>query len=724
MTSVAPKISKIGDVNEDLSPILCEIVPFLPSIADVVALYSCSSPVRDATAASMLEHLASQHWGNHRHLQTSASISSNNNTAKQLRIAFNGNNLDNASNNNNTNNNTSALSIQSASAITRATISGTCPWSVKFNDYSIHAERTKDDEEVEEKMRAISSADMIRHVIFHGARSATSCSKIKVVDVSIRSLFCKSSDYCYNSSKSQPMMKNAIDVDCDDDGDHDDYGDNDNFLTDDELVCICKWCPNLEVLIADGHSPRDSSISRSSGISEFGLYSACVCLARNENFKRISLRSIPLEDLKGLALVTTLESVDCSLNSTLSPSGVAPLASLAKLTEVTLVRCAVLGSVDGLADSPSITRVDISACPISSIAKLATNLKTLRWLKADATRIENGISSLRYSTSLDWISLRNVRAPQEELEALSDIPTLKHLCVYNAKVEAVDFLENFTNIESLDIGMLQVKRADFTRNGEGTMPRLTRLCMRYCPVVETIYMQKQWGRTLLVLDLMNASLLADEGLEFLGEGLPNLVSLNLAGTAVSDITVDNEICLLAKLQYLDLSNTAVTSVSSLVPRSSDEQGGNDCEPSTAPLLGCPELRTLKLECCRSFPALGRGGGMKGIGNLDKLEELHIGCTNLRDLSRGGSIFEPWKSLKILNCSGLLWPPKEFVTFCLQCRSLRKLVLATRHDTGKVDADEREGNSQHHLAITVGSAWREVAETIRSHRYVEIVGLLR
>ena len=243
-----------------------------------------------------------------------------------------------------------------------------------------------------------------------------------------------------------------------------------------------------------------------------------------------------------------------------------------------------------------------------------------------------------------------------------------------------------------------------------------------------------FGFYFVFLDLLNASQLSDEGLEMLGEGLPHLTSLILAGTGISDLTVENEISKLSKLQFLDLSNTAVTSVncltmspngiantsSSPTRKSTENNNANEeknqeehnenennttASPSTTvfidrqgvPSPGCPNLKILKLECCRNFPGFRRGGGLKGLGDLHHLQELHIGCTNVRDFSKT-VVFEKWSSLKVLDCSGLLRPPKEFVTFCLGCSSLRKIILTS---------------------CNVDNGWLEVAEVISSQRYIEI-----
>ena len=219
------------------------IVPYLATLTDVVALYSCASPLRDVVAPEMLAQLSADRW------QTD-----------------------------------------------------------------------------------LTTPAMIEHVAYHGARSATACIRMQHVDIS-----CKQPQVVTDGTDQQTADR-VVEA---------------APVRDNELLRVAKWCHYMDTLVADRCN-----------ITDAGLYHACVCLARNDFFTRVSLRQCaPLSDLRGLALCATLRSVDCSMTN-VDAAGVAPLASLPLLAELRLLRCRRLVSVDAIAGSASIELLDITACPI------------------------------------------------------------------------------------------------------------------------------------------------------------------------------------------------------------------------------------------------------------------------------------------------------------------------------------------------------------------------
>ena len=380
-------------------------------------------------------------------------------------------------------------------------------------------------------------------------------------------------------------------------------------------------------------------------MTDTGLVHACVCLARDENFTRVSLRGTALTSLKGLARVRTLRCIDASL-SRVTSDGLAALASLPALTRLVLVRCVALSSALHIGRLTSLEDLDVSACPIQDIAPLSA-VRRLARLRADDTPIES-LGSLATLTNLRWLSLRNVLAPVSEIECLAVIPTLEHLCLYNANVgEQVDFLSRFSSLGSLDVGCLRVRTADFSAG----VPLLSSLALRHCPLVETILIQRQWATSLTSLDLLNASLLTDASVAGL-DTLVELRTLVLAGTAITDRTVVDAVSGLAFLQRLDVSNTRVTTLSALAG-------------SKRPLR---MLRDIRAECCAGISE----AGLRGLGHLPFLEVLDVSCTRLRWCTELAT--EPWLSLRELGLRGILRPPTDLAALCRRCMRLQRLDL--------------------------------------------------
>lgn len=211
--------------------------------------------------------------------------------------------------------------------------------------------------------------------------------------------------------------------------------------------------------------------------------------------------------------------------------------------------------------------------------------------------------------------------------------------------------------------------------------------MRGCPVVETIVIQAMWKNSLEFLDLAGCVRLSDDGVENL-ECMSLLTSLSLASTAITDATVEKVISKLTSLVNLDLSNTHVSSVTSLCCNSGSGNG-----------VGMPSLKTLRLECCRYFSERG----LAGVGDsMPLLEELDLSCTAVRSLLSVTS--DAWPSLRRLSLRGVLFAPKGLVNFALaRARTLQVLDL-----TGN--------NANAHTPFA------EVARILRRSSYIYVEGV--
>lgn len=189
--------------------------------------------------------------------------------------------------------------------------------------------------------------------------------------------------------------------------------------------------------------------------------------------------------------------------------------------------------------------------------------------------------------------------------------------------------------------------------------------------------------------------------------------LKLAGTAITDRTLAGAVCKLQKLQELDLSNTAVTTMAALVA------------------AGMPRLRSLKLECCRFLSERG----LAGVGTaMPALTELDISCTAVRALvlsasrssrrspprddgdkagveavqasSNSSILDEPWPSLTVLALRGMINPPRGLTQFCLAHAATLQLLDVT-------------DNARH---ASSSSSFADVARALRQQTYIFVQGV--
>lgn len=362
----------------------------------------------------------------------------------------------------------------------------------------------------------------------------------------------------------------------------------------------------------------------------------------------------------------TLEKIDLSGQSTVDLEWMAYLGAFPYLHSLNLAGCPRVSSsaIWPLAGTKNLKKLDLSRCPKITDAgiKHLLSIPTLEELSISQTGVSaDGVSLLSSLRNLSMLDLGGLPVSDVALCSLQVLTELQYLDLWGSEVsnEGAALLEKFPKLIFLNLAWTKVTKLPVLSSimclnmsnctthsifeGHGDKVRLTKLILTGATIVDVSEALSYVDTSFLtLLDVSNSSLQAFNFLSC----LVALEHLDLSSCPISDDFIQMIAYIGAKLKFLNLSNTRVSSagVGVLVGRVPNLEtillSNTPTEDrAISHLCAMPSLKVINLSGTYvkgQIQQLGFGRdtvpSLAELQNLSCLEMLYIENTQLRDAS--------------------------------------------------------------------------------------------